>query len=157
MTDAKISVTEAAEILGVSRQQTHNLVKNGTLAAEKVGNAYALDRQAVEEYAKEPRRPGRPRKATSPMYAWGQLVAEAERMLYDGRRSPIAADKAVSQPHIEFPKVGRLVAESGRDDARYAELMERLDDVPPERPTLPEQGQFWLGYYHYRQDMGVLN
>lgn len=46
-----VSVTEAAGILGVSRQRVHELVETGMLPAQKVGNAVVLHRAAVEARA----------------------------------------------------------------------------------------------------------
>jgi excisionase family DNA binding protein len=46
-----LSVTEAAGVLGVSRQRVLQLVEAGTLPAQKVGNAVVLFRAAVEARA----------------------------------------------------------------------------------------------------------
>ena len=42
------SITEAAGILGVSRQRVHALVKAGQLDARKVGNTWSVYRHSVE-------------------------------------------------------------------------------------------------------------
>jgi excisionase family DNA binding protein len=42
-----VSVTEAAEILGTSRSAVQQRIESGSLPAEKVGNTYALPRNAV--------------------------------------------------------------------------------------------------------------
>jgi excisionase family DNA binding protein len=43
----ELSITEAAEILGVSRQAVHSLIKRGRLEARKVGNAWMISRNSV--------------------------------------------------------------------------------------------------------------
>lgn len=55
-----ISTSEAAEILGVTRQRVLQLIEQGRLKATKVANVYLIrktDLSAVEE-----RKPGRPKK-----------------------------------------------------------------------------------------------
>lgn len=55
-----ISTSEAAEILGVTRQRVLQLIGQGRLKATKVANIYLIrktDLSAVEE-----RKPGRPKK-----------------------------------------------------------------------------------------------
>lgn len=42
------SITEAAEILGVSRQRVHQMLQAGQLNGHKVGNAWAVYRYSVE-------------------------------------------------------------------------------------------------------------
>ncbi|MBO3146373.1 helix-turn-helix domain-containing protein [Dermatophilus congolensis] len=46
-----IGVPEASTILGVSRQQVLNLIKDGKLPATKVGREYALTPATVDAYA----------------------------------------------------------------------------------------------------------
>ena len=43
-----VSITEAAELLGVSRQRVHVLLQNGQLEGRKVGNTWSVSRQSVE-------------------------------------------------------------------------------------------------------------
>lgn len=43
-----ISLTEAAEMLGVSRQRVHILLQNGQLDGFKVGNSWNVYRESVE-------------------------------------------------------------------------------------------------------------
>jgi excisionase family DNA binding protein len=147
---SKISVTEASEILGVSRQRVLTLIKEGRVAAEMAGNSYILDNDEVVAYAAIPKKSGRPSKQPSQMYLWGAAVAAAESILLTDD-SPPFADKAVSQPQLEMPRIVRRIVESGRDDRRFAAAISKLNDVPPAHPTLAQQGDFWLGYYHYRQ------
>lgn len=45
-----LSVTEASERLGLTRARINQLVKDGALAAEKVGNSYAIPRHAFRLY-----------------------------------------------------------------------------------------------------------
>lgn len=49
---SKITVTEAAKILGVTRQRINARIKDGSLIAEKFGNFYLLDKKQVEKLKK---------------------------------------------------------------------------------------------------------
>lgn len=44
-----LSVTEAANLLGVSRQTIHNKIKSGEIKAEKIGRVCAISRQEFEK------------------------------------------------------------------------------------------------------------
>ena len=55
-----ITVTQAAELRGVTRQAIWLLIKNGRLKATKVGNQWLLDRKQVEKFVGHPG--GRPRE-----------------------------------------------------------------------------------------------
>lgn len=46
------SITEAAEMLGVSRQRVHVLLQNGQLEGRKVGNAWNISRESIERRMK---------------------------------------------------------------------------------------------------------
>ena len=58
-----ISVTEAAEKLGVTRGRIRQLISDGRLKATKVGHYWAIDTQDLA--ALQRRKPGRPRKDQS--------------------------------------------------------------------------------------------
>ena len=45
------SVTEAADILGVSRQRVHAMLQSGILGGRKVGKTWNVDRASVERRA----------------------------------------------------------------------------------------------------------
>lgn len=45
-----MSLTEAAEVIGISRQAVHEALTKGQLAGQRVGNAWVLERQDVEHY-----------------------------------------------------------------------------------------------------------
>jgi excisionase family DNA binding protein len=64
MTTAKtfISVSDAAVLLGVSRQRVLNLITMGTLSADKVGSIYIVKTDSVKSYSEKERKAGRPRK-----------------------------------------------------------------------------------------------
>lgn len=58
-----LSVSEAAERLGVSRQMVLSLVKRGKLRADRLGSAVAVLEADVEARMKAPKdQGGRPRK-----------------------------------------------------------------------------------------------
>ena len=44
-----VSLTEAAEMLGVTRQRVHILLQNGKLNGYKVGNAWSVYKASVEQ------------------------------------------------------------------------------------------------------------
>ncbi|HEU0047187.1 MAG TPA: excisionase family DNA-binding protein [Nitrososphaera sp.] len=48
--DAYVTVTEAAELRGVTRQAILLLIANGRLKAVKVGNQYLLERKEVLKF-----------------------------------------------------------------------------------------------------------
>ena len=54
----KITTTQAAAILGVTPSRVRQFILQGRLPATKVGRDLFLDRKTVEEFAKQPRRPG---------------------------------------------------------------------------------------------------
>ncbi len=57
------SVTEAAQILGISRQQVNNYIKSGQLEAARVGNTFTIAERVLGSF--RPKSVGRPR-ATNP-------------------------------------------------------------------------------------------
>jgi excisionase family DNA binding protein len=58
--DTFLSTSQAAAILGVSRQRVVQLVYQGRLKANKVGNMYIIRKADLAEVAN--RKPGRPTK-----------------------------------------------------------------------------------------------
>ncbi|MEZ5427278.1 MAG: helix-turn-helix domain-containing protein [Pyrinomonadaceae bacterium] len=58
--DKLLSVTEAAEILGVNRQRTHQLIKDGRLNAQMVGSQWVIKESDLEAVKDRPT--GRPPK-----------------------------------------------------------------------------------------------
>jgi len=55
-----ISVTQAAEIIGVSRQRVLQLIQEDRLVAQPVGTFWVISRESAEEYADSERQVGRP-------------------------------------------------------------------------------------------------
>ena len=58
--DSYLSVTEAAGDLGITRQRVLQLIEDGRLDAQKVGNSYIIKKSALNEVRE--RKPGRPAK-----------------------------------------------------------------------------------------------
>ena len=54
-----LTTSQAAAILGVSRRRVHELIKLGTIQAEKPGRDWQVDPASVEAYKNSPRAPGR--------------------------------------------------------------------------------------------------
>jgi excisionase family DNA binding protein len=55
-----LSISEAAERLGLSAAMVRRYYAQGRLSAEKVGKGWAIRRRDVERFAASPRRSGRP-------------------------------------------------------------------------------------------------
>lgn len=61
--DKLISVSDAADVLGVSRQRVLQLIDLGKLGARKIAGVYLISRPDVTTLKKTARKPGRPSKA----------------------------------------------------------------------------------------------
>ena len=58
-----MAVTEAAELLGVSKQRVHQLIVAGRIRAERFrGHALIVERASVEEYGRQRREGRRPNR-----------------------------------------------------------------------------------------------
>ena len=57
-----MNVSEVAEVLGITVGRVRQLAVAGRLKGEKVGRDWVFRRAVIDEYARRPRRPGRPRK-----------------------------------------------------------------------------------------------
>lgn len=62
MSDTLLSVREAAEVLGLSRQRVQRLCLQGRLG-RKVGTAYVITAVELSAFRRRPRKPGRPVKS----------------------------------------------------------------------------------------------
>lgn len=58
-----VTVTEAAERLGISRTRVHQLIKDGALIAEKAGNMWLIDDTSLEKRIADKPKAGRPKPA----------------------------------------------------------------------------------------------
>lgn len=57
-----MKVEEVAAVLGITVGRVRQLAQKGIIPAEKVGRDWVFIRAQVEEFARRPRRPGRPSK-----------------------------------------------------------------------------------------------
>ena len=57
-----LTADDAAEILGVDRGRVYQFARAGRLSGERTPYGWFFKPQAVRKFAKEPRKPGRPRK-----------------------------------------------------------------------------------------------
>jgi len=57
-----LTVTQAAKILKVTRQNIHDVILRGRLAASRIGTMVVISRAALEAYGKSRKRTGRPKK-----------------------------------------------------------------------------------------------
>lgn len=58
-----LTTAEAAAALQVTRRRVQELIRLGTLKAEKFGRDWQVDEASVENYAKSARKAGRPKPA----------------------------------------------------------------------------------------------
>ncbi|WP_353951916.1 helix-turn-helix domain-containing protein [Knoellia sp. S7-12] len=92
MSDERVSVAEAAEILGVHPQRIHQRIRGGSLPASKVGKQWAVERNDLRRLERHSG-PGRPLSAKS---AWDLLsVALGDKAASE--LSPSARSRARSR------------------------------------------------------------
>lgn len=61
-----LSVTQAAKVLGITRQRVHDLIKNGQIVARKLGRFYYIETIEIERYKDKPTgKPYQPRTTNS--------------------------------------------------------------------------------------------
>lgn len=61
-----LSVTQAAKVLGITRQRVHDLIKNGQIVARKLGRFYYVEATEIERYRNQPTgKPYQPRTTAS--------------------------------------------------------------------------------------------
>lgn len=64
--DDLLSVAQAAEKLGVTRQRVHDLIKKDQIIARKLGRYYYIEAIEIERYRNQPTgKPYQPRSTTS--------------------------------------------------------------------------------------------
>ena len=60
-----LSVAQTAQLLGVTRQRIHDLIKNGQIVACKLGRYYYIQTAEAERYQQQPTgKPYQPRSTT---------------------------------------------------------------------------------------------
>lgn len=60
------SVTQAAKVLGITRQRVHDLIKNGQIVALQLGRFYYIEATEIERYRSQPTgKPYQPRTTGS--------------------------------------------------------------------------------------------
>lgn len=69
-----ISVSESAELLGISRARVHAMIANGTIRAEKIGHNWLIDRNEIARRKRQSQRRGRPLSCST---AW-RSIRDAE-------------------------------------------------------------------------------
>ena len=92
MSPVRVSVAEAAKILGVHPQRIHQRIREGSLPAEKVGNQWAVEMNDLRRIVHRAV-PGRPLSSRS---AW-DLIAVAANDLDAEELSPSARSRARSR------------------------------------------------------------
>ncbi len=61
LTSKLISVTRATEISGLTPGYIRRLLRNGVIQGKKIGRDWFTTEEAIREYLKQERRPGRPK------------------------------------------------------------------------------------------------
>jgi excisionase family DNA binding protein len=56
-----LTITQAAERLGLSRQRIHVLIKEGRIRAEQAGKIWLITPEEVRKFKRKPRNGGRPK------------------------------------------------------------------------------------------------
>lgn len=92
MSGVRVSVAEAAQILGVHPQRVHQRIRQGSLPAEKVGNQWVIEMSDLRRVRHQVG-PGRPLSAKS---AWDLLAVAADDQVAAGL-SPSARSRARSR------------------------------------------------------------
>jgi excisionase family DNA binding protein len=92
MSTVRVSVAEAAKILGVHPQRIHQRIREGSLPAERVGHQWAVDRDDLRRIARRAV-PGRPLSTRS---AW-DLIAVAASNLDAEKLTPSTRSRARSR------------------------------------------------------------
>jgi len=86
----RLSLAEAAEALGVHYQTAYRWVREGALAAVKVGGVYEVDRGALDALLQRRSEPSPP-PAVRRVRDWGPLVQRLFRQLVAGDEMPARA------------------------------------------------------------------
>jgi excisionase family DNA binding protein len=90
MASGHVSVSEAAEMLGVHPQRIHQRIREGSLEAEKIGNQWSIGKDALHRVARHAG-PGRPLSSKS---AWDLLRVAAPNEDAADELSPSARSRA---------------------------------------------------------------
>lgn len=128
-----VSVAQAAEMLGVHSQRVHQRIREGSLAAEKIGNQWIVDKNdllRIRHHAG----PGRPLSRKS---AWDLLAVAADGQA-SSALSPSARSRARSRlrnlvmhaPSAELEDGAALIRRALRNRAERALFAASPRDVP---------------------------
>lgn len=113
MAPEELSVTQAAQQLGVSRQRVHQLIKSGALRAHKIGNSWAVDTESVQARLAHGVRPGRPAAKLPDQQNYTLMNAEYEVLdfSYDRANHHFSASHSI---HDASRAPLGVVSETGR-------------------------------------------
>jgi len=84
-----VDVTQAAAMLGVTRQHVVHLCKTGRLPARRLTSTWVTARQAVEDYAQTRRGPGRPRQIQENIDDDCRIISTVDARVTRGKFGPI--------------------------------------------------------------------
>lgn len=133
MSGRYVSVAEAAEMLGVHSQRVHQRIREGSLAAEKIGNQWVVERDELRRI-RHHAGPGRP---LSPKSAW-DLLAVAASDEASSALSPSARSRARSRlrnllvraSSAELEEVAAHIVKALRNRAERALFVASPRDLP---------------------------
>lgn len=116
MFDERMSVTEAAKMLGVHPQRLHQRIREGSLPADKIGSQWVLDLDDVRRI-RHHAGPGRPLSSRS---AWDLLLVAA-----DDQGAAALSPSARSRARMRLNSLLAHVAAAAHDDtsARLAHAL----------------------------------
>ena len=84
-----VDVTQAAAMLGVTRQHVVHLCKTGRLTARRLTSTWVMARQTVEDYAHTRRGPGRPRHIRENIDDDCRIISTVDAKVTRGKSGPV--------------------------------------------------------------------
>lgn len=162
-----LSVTQAAQMLNVSRQRVQQLISSGGLAAEKVGNVWAVSAASVEKRRTRGAKSGRPSTKSAPdkqrytlmnadyevldfTYDRANRHFSASHAIHDAARAPIGvvSEKghyASAAALFEWWHHRTIPTEREGIDSKLIELgFETPTDIPFASLGLSLSDQYWI-------------
>ena len=84
-----VDATQAAAMLGVTRQHVVHLCNTGRLPARRLTSTWVTARQAVEDYAHTRRGPGRPRQIRENIDDNHRIISKVDAKVTRGKSGPV--------------------------------------------------------------------
>ncbi len=162
-----LSVTQAAQMLNVSRQRVQQLISSGALTAEKIGNVWAVNAASVEERQAHGTKTGRPSTKNAPdkqrytlmnaeyevldfTYDRANCHFSASHVIHDAAHAPIGVVSgggryASAAALYEWWRHRTIPAEREGIDSKLIELgFETPESIPFSSLGLSLSDQYWI-------------